>query len=200
MARFSALGRIDTGTTGCARLIRESKLSCIIHGRASLLSSPRHAASFESGTFGIPSQDGEGGGGGRGNLSRFTWSPWRKLRVSTPRIAAKKPRRFNASLLPLIYLVQIHAFSLTFSLPGTGYKSIPSIGEMQRWEIQKVAPGRDEKSSSRCCFLSFSPFFFFQEVVNNFRTMADGQPGQAIHSSDDTDNDNNRVRVREGKS
>lgn len=70
MARFSALGRIDTGTTGCARLIRESKLSCIIHGRASLLSSPRHAASFESGTFGIPSQDGEGEEGEGGEIYR----------------------------------------------------------------------------------------------------------------------------------
>ena len=32
--RLSGFRRIDTGTTGCARLIRESKLSCIIHGRA----------------------------------------------------------------------------------------------------------------------------------------------------------------------
>jgi len=65
--------RIDTRTTGCARLIRESKLSCIIHYSLFLsfsfslslslfrsLNCLRSPPSFESGTFGILSVISEG--------------------------------------------------------------------------------------------------------------------------------------------
>lgn len=101
-----------------ARLIRESKLSCIIHGRAfappsppllPLLPSPtlRHAASFESETFGIPFPTG--------NLSRLRHLRRRENSAFYTSILPPPPTRTAATFHDRSILLHLLFLSLFFS-------------------------------------------------------------------------------------